>query len=32
MALLELMGEKLNVTPFPEHFSAMTDVHIATDV
>jgi hypothetical protein len=30
MAVLELTGEKVNVTPFSEHYSAVTDVPIAT--
>ena len=31
-AVLELSGEKLNVTPFSEHYSAVPDVPIATAV
>jgi hypothetical protein len=30
MAVLELTGEKVNVTPFSEHYLAVTDVPIAT--
>ena len=31
-AVLELSGEKVNVTPFSEHYSAVPDVPIATVV
>jgi hypothetical protein len=32
MAVLELTGEKVNVTPFSDHYSAVTDIPIATVV